>query len=115
MVDRHEDTLVILAKNIEVEMHRHHAVQLVVSLDKPYNATLDDQEIKSVRGFLIDSDIPHACQSAESTVLVISVDATSTKGRLLKQQLSKRTFTLIDEIFSAEAIDRFSTERSAIA
>lgn len=109
MVDRHEDTLVILAKNIEVEIHRHHAVQLVVSLDKPYNATLDDQEIKSLRGFLIDSNIPHACQSAESTVLVISVDATSTKGRLLKQQLSKRTFILIDEIFCAEAIDHFST------
>lgn len=109
MIDRHEDTLIILAKNIDVEMHRHHAVQLVVSLDKPYNAILARQEIESVRGFLIDSDIPHACQSAESTVLVISVDASSAKGRMLKQQLSKQTFALIDEIFSVEAIDRFST------
>jgi hypothetical protein len=96
MSDRHEDTLIILAKNIEVEMHRHHAVQLVVSLDKPYNAILARQEIESVRGFLIDSDIPHACQSADSTVLVISVDATSAKVRMLKQQLSKQTFALID-------------------
>lgn len=109
MIDRHKDALVVLAKNIEVEIHHHHAVQLVLSLDKPYNAILDDQEIESVRGFLIDSDIPHACQSAGSTMLVISVDATSTKGRLLKQQLSKQKFILIDEIFSAETLDEFST------
>ena len=108
MLDRHEDTLVILAKNIAVEMHYHHAVQLVVSLDKPYNAVLDNQSIKFVRGFLIDSDIPHACQSADSTVLVISVDATSAKGRLLKSQLSEQTFILLDKLFSAKAIDEFS-------
>lgn len=108
MLDRHEDTLIILAKNIAVEMHHHHAVQLVVSLDKPYDAVLNNQPIKLVRGFLIDSDIPHACQSADSTVLVISVDATSSKGRLLKSQLSERTFILLDELFSAEANDEFS-------
>ncbi|GAX42296.1 AraC family transcriptional regulator [Tolypothrix sp. NIES-4075] len=107
MLDRHEDTLVILAKNIAVEMHYHHAIQLVLSLDKPYDAVLDHQPIESVKGFLIDSDIPHACQSADSTVLVISVDATSSKGRLLKSHLLKRTFILIDELFSAEAIDEF--------
>ncbi|PSN15288.1 AraC family transcriptional regulator [filamentous cyanobacterium CCT1] len=109
MLDHHKDTLVILAKNIAVEMHHHHAVQLVVSLDQPYNAVLDNQPIESVRGFLIDSDIPHACQSAGSTVLVISVDATSAKGRSLKSQLSKRTFILLDELFPAEAIDEFSS------
>lgn len=108
MLDLHEDTLVILAKNIAVEMHHHHAVQLVVSLDKPYNAVLDNQPVEFVRGFLIDSDIPHACQSADSTVLVISIDATSAKGQLLKSQLSERTFILLDELFSAEAIDEFS-------
>ena len=107
MVDRNKDTLVILAKHIDVEMHHHHAVQLVISLDKPYNAILDHQTLESVHGFLIDSDIPHACQSADSTVLVISIDATSAKGRMLKQQLSKRTFVLIDEIFSMEVIDEF--------
>lgn len=107
MVDFHKDTLAILAKGIEVKMHRHHAVQLVVSLDKPYNAVLGDQDVESVRGFLIDSDVPHTCQSAESTVLVISVDATSAKGRRLRQHLSKQTFILIDEIFSVETIDQF--------
>jgi len=108
MLDHHKDTLVILAKNIAVEMHHHHAVQLVVSLDVPYNAVLDNQPVEFVRGFLIDSDIPHACQSANSTVLVISIDATSAKGRSLKSQLSKRTFILLDELFSTEAIDEFS-------
>lgn len=58
-----EDTLALVAKNIAVEMHRHHAVQLVVSLDKPYSATLGHQAVQSVQS-LIDSDIPHACQSA---------------------------------------------------
>ncbi len=109
MVTQHEDTLAILVKNIDVNLHHHHAVQLVLSLDKPYKASLDHQTFESIQGFLIDSDIPHACQSANATVLVISIDATSTKGRLLKQHLSHRKFALIDKIFSAEAIDRFST------
>jgi hypothetical protein len=108
MVTQHEDTLAILVKNIEVNLHHHHAVQLVVSLDEPYKAILNCQEFESIRGFLIDSDIPHACQSATATVLVISIDATSTKGRMLKQQLSKGKFALIDKIFSAQEIDRFS-------
>jgi AraC-like DNA-binding protein len=109
MINQHEDTLAILVRNIAVNLHHHHAVQLVVSLDEPYQATLDHQEFESIRGFLINSDIPHACQSANATVLVISVDATSTRGRRLKQQLSNGKFVLIDEIFSAEEIDRFST------
>lgn len=102
-----ESILALVAKNIAVEMHRHHAVQLVISLDKTYNATLGDQAVQSIRGFLIDSDIPHACQSANSTVLVISVDSDSTKGRMLKQQLSQRTFVLLDEILSVELINHF--------
>jgi AraC-like DNA-binding protein len=109
IVPQYEDTLAILVESIGVSLHQHHAVQLVVSLDKPYKAILAHQEFESIRGFLIDSDIPHACQSANATVLVISIDATSTKGRILKQRLSNREFALIDEIFSAEEIDRFST------
>lgn len=109
MVDQNEDTLAILVKNIGVNLHHHHAVQLVVSLDEPYQAILGHQSFESIRGFLIDSDIPHACQSANATILVVSIDATSTKGRILKQRLSDGKFVLIDEIFSTEVIDRFST------
>lgn len=105
---RYQDSLVILVEGIEVKLHYHHAVQLVVSLDKLYRTILDHQEIDSTRGFLLDSDVPHACQSADATVLVISIDATSIRGRLLKQQLSNRKFTLLNEIFSVEEIDRFS-------
>ncbi|MBW4522533.1 MAG: AraC family transcriptional regulator [Scytolyngbya sp. HA4215-MV1] len=108
MMTRSEDILAILVKNIGVNLHHHHAVQLVISLDEPYKAILDCQEFEDIRGFLIDSDIPHACQSANATVLVISIDATSTKGRILKQQLSNDKFALIDKIFSAEEIDHFS-------
>jgi AraC-like DNA-binding protein len=98
----------MLVKDIEVKLHYHHAVQLVVSLDEPYRTLLDHQEIDSTRGFLVDSDVPHACQSADATVLVISIDANSTRGNLLKQNLSNRKFALLDEIFSVEEIDRFS-------
>jgi AraC-like DNA-binding protein len=105
---RYEDSLVILVKGIEVRIHYHYAVQLVVSLDKPYRTILDHQEVDSTRGFLIDSHVPHACQSADATVLVISIDATSIRGKLLKQQLSNRKFALLNEIFSIKEINRFS-------
>jgi AraC-like DNA-binding protein len=105
---QYEDALVMLVQGIEVKLHYHHAVQLVISLDEPYQTILDDQVVDSTRGFLIDSDVPHACQSAEATVLVISVDANSTRGNLLKQNLSNRKFALLNEIFSIDEIDRFS-------
>jgi hypothetical protein len=36
MINQHEDILAILVRNIAVNLHHHHAVQLVVSLDDPY-------------------------------------------------------------------------------
>lgn len=109
MFAHHEDTLVMVVKNISVEMHHHHAIQLVISLDEPYRAILDHQAFESVRGFLADANVPHACQAKNSTVLVISVDATSEKGKRLKQTLMHRQVMLIDEIFSIEQIDHFTT------
>ena len=108
MTPKNKDTLALLAKNIAVEMHAHHAVQLVVSLDSAYPATLDGREFSTVRGFLIDRDVPHACQSEHSTLLVTSVDAETVKGRKLRRILNRERFRLIEEILPTAAIEDFT-------
>ena len=94
MTTQQEGTLATLAQNVSIEMHHHLAVQSVVSSGNPCSATVDQQDIESSQGFLIHSGIPRACQPPHSAALVISVDATSAKGTLLKQKLSHRKFAL---------------------
>lgn len=103
------DMLAFIAHCIPVEMHDHHAVQLVTSLDRPYPAILAGQSKESVQGFLVDAHIPHACYATASTVLVISVDADSTKGKALRQKLDGQPFRLLDDLMAAETYRRFRT------
>jgi AraC-like DNA-binding protein len=103
------DALALVTHQMPVEMHHHHAVQMVVSLDNPYPATLDGQRQESIQGFLIGANIPHACQSAASTVLVVSVDADTVRGKALRRCLDGRSFVLLEELVAAEKVHRFCT------
>lgn len=105
------DTLVLLTRGMEVEIHRHYAVQLVVSLDRPYPAELDGQTFASIPGFLANAQVPHACRSGGSKLLIISVDAASRKGLLLQQTVLRgKSFCLLPELAPAAAIRRFIAE-----
>ena len=103
------DALALVAHQMPVAMHHHHAVQMVVSLDRPYPATLDGQRQESVQGFLIGANIPHACQSSASTVLVVSVDADTVRGKALRHCLRARSFVLLEDLMSAERVQSFCT------
>lgn len=93
-----EDTLALIARNIDVAIHRHSAVQVVMSLDGQYPATLSNQRLSAVTGFVIDSNVPHACESARSSVLVISIDAFSRNGMYLRRQvLGGEAFRLLED------------------
>ena len=108
MILENKDTLSLLAKGVAVEMHAHHAVQMAVSLGDAYPATLDGNKHLRVRGFVIDSDVPHACQSENTTLLVTSVDAETVKGRKLRRLLGGKRVRLIEELLPKERIDNFA-------
>lgn len=110
-VDCDLDTLALVARGIDVAIHKHNAVQMVVSLDRPYPAILNNHQIPALSGFLIDSNIPHACQSSGSTVLVISIDAACRKGRLLRKNLlGDRKFVLLEEVLSESVVCTFKQQ-----
>ena len=102
------DTLALLARKIPVEMHAHHAVQLVVSLNESYPANLGGEEFAAVRGFLIDRDVPHACRSENADLLVTSVDAETDKGRCLRRILGGKKFRLIEDVMPVKTIEDFA-------
>ena len=102
------DTLALLARKIPVEMHAHHAVQLVVSLNESYPANLGGEEFAAVRGFLIDRDVPHACRSENADLLVTSVDAETDKGKCLRRILGDNKFRLIEDVLPVKTIEDFS-------
>lgn len=93
-----EDTLALIARNTNVTIHRHSAVQVVMSLDDPYPATLGTQCFPAVTGFVIDSNIPHACESASCSVLVVSIDAFSHLGMCLRREILRgEAFRLFED------------------
>lgn len=106
------DTLAFVARNLDVSVHQHNAVQLVVSLDRPYDAILGTQTHPGIGGFLIDSNVPHACYAKATSVLVASVDALTQRGSHLKRAVLRgRRYVLLEELMEssrfAAAVERF--------
>jgi AraC-like DNA-binding protein len=93
------DALVMVARNIDVAIHRHTAVQVVMSLGAPYDALLDADPQPKITGFVIDSNVPHACAPGPDPVLVMSIDALSARGQWLKRHLLRgRRYVLLSEL-----------------
>lgn len=112
----HLDTLAIVAYELDVVIHRHHAVQIIVSLDTPFDCRIDGQQLTGLQGLIIDSDVAHACVSNHATMLVLNLDAISRKGQVLRRAvLEGKPFRRIEEIVSLEQLasfrDRFRESR----
>lgn len=76
---------VLIARRIRVAVHSHHAVQLILSLDQPFDTQIDQNPWVNTIGFLVDSDVPHQCHSEQCTVLIFNIEPESASGRQLKQ------------------------------
>lgn len=101
-----EDTLALIARNIDVVIHEHNAPQLVVSLDVPFDGVIGGERLEGSCGCLIAANIAHACQTRRSTMLVISIDGASSRGRYLSRQiLAGRPYIRVEELFPAEVVD----------
>lgn len=88
-----------IANGARVEVHYHHCLQIVVSLDNPYDCIIHGNSIKNNMGFLINQTIKHSCKAPQSQVLVIKVNAASTLGVHLKNYLDGTPFIELSKIF----------------
>jgi AraC-like DNA-binding protein len=95
-----------ITSGARVNVHFHHCLQIVVSLDNPYDCIIDDQIIRNNRGFLINQMVRHACEAPQSQVLVLIINAASTLGGQLKNYLNEQPFIELEKIFSTEYLNQ---------
>lgn len=76
--------LPIKTYNLNVDIHKHYAYQIILSLDKPFNTVIDGISTNGIYGFIIKPQVPHLCTLVESTVLIINVEPYSVVGTKLK-------------------------------
>ncbi len=75
--------LALTARNLNVDIHRHSAYQLVFSNDVPFTSTINGQLFRNICGFAIKPQIPHLCVAEEGTLSVLNIEPYSAIGLTL--------------------------------
>ena len=91
-----------IASGARVKVHYHHCLQIVVSLNNPYDCIINGNSIKNNMGFIINQTIRHSCEAPQSQVLVLKINAASTLGIQLKNYLDGAPFVELNNIFPPE-------------
>lgn len=69
---------------LDTHTHDHHALQVVISLDKPFRIRTPQQDWQYHSGVLIAPDQPHECLASQSTILFLNLDPETRLARFLK-------------------------------
>ncbi len=86
-----------LTRELTVRLHRHSAVQVVFTLDEPFDTTIDGQVWSRVFGFVADSDCPHECAGPRSQVVIVNIAPSSRLARTLRaRQLQGHRMLRVD-------------------
>ncbi|MES1161276.1 MAG: AraC family transcriptional regulator [Bacteroidota bacterium] len=93
-----------VANHSVVEVHYHKCYQIVISLNTPFNCTIDKNKYQHLRGFLINQDIRHSCAAENTDVLVYFIDAGSYMGWQMREILDGNAFMAIDTILTEEEL-----------
>jgi AraC-like DNA-binding protein len=98
-----------ITNGARVNVHFHHCLQIVVSLDNPFDCFIDGRQINNNRGFIINQMVKHACEAPQSQVLVLIINAASTLGHQLKTYLDGQPFIELSKIFSNDYLNKIFT------
>lgn len=79
--------LAFRATHLNVEMHKHAAMQLVYSEDLPFSAIIDGEQYKDIMGFFICPQVPHLCETVLSSMVIINIEVDSLPAIFLKERL----------------------------
>ncbi|GAB3641611.1 helix-turn-helix transcriptional regulator [Spirosoma arcticum] len=83
---------------LDTHTHDHHALQVVVSLDKPFQIRTPQQDWQHHSAVLIASDQPHECLASQSTILFLNLDPETRLARFLKATyLEQSTFVSLPD------------------
>ena len=100
-----DHNIVFAARHAIVDVHYHQCFQIVISLDAPFNSTIDGNNYSQLTGFLLNQGITHSCDSRATEVLVYFIDADSYQGWQFREMLSGNAFVRIEQLLTAEELD----------
>jgi AraC-like DNA-binding protein len=114
------DTFLLTIKtyNLDVEIHKHSAYQIVLSQDNPFTSTIGGTIEENIFGFLIKPHVSHLCKADKSVLNIINIEPYSTIGFELNQYFANNTDTIIfkthNDINKQFQIDKTSFDISDI-
>ena len=86
----------------EVNIHKHSACQLVISLDESFVCDCDQVHYPEVYGFVIQPQVAHACYNVKGKVLILNIEPYSHYGKSIFEKLKNNkamVFTKREELF----------------
>lgn len=72
--------LTLKTYNLNVEIHKHAAFQIVLSENNPFTSIIDGKECPNIFGFIIKPNVSHLCTANNSTINIINIEPYSSVG-----------------------------------
>jgi AraC-like DNA-binding protein len=93
-----EGIFLYIGNAISTNTHDHHALQIIVSKDKPFNMRVAKNVWKAYRSLIINSDQPHECVLDSGQVFFLGIDPESVSAIKIKENyLQHSHYTQIPE------------------
>jgi len=105
-----DHSIVFAARHAVVEVHYHQCFQIVISLEDPFDSTIDGTDYSQLTGFLINQGISHSCKAQGTEALVYFVDADSYQGWQLRAVLNGKAFVRIEQLLTARELEDAARE-----
>lgn len=75
--------LALEARKSDVEIHKHSAFQIVLTVDFPFSTICEGKSHNPIFGFVIKPQVGHACHAGISTVVILNIEPYSDFGKAL--------------------------------
>lgn len=107
--------LAMLDRSTDADFHRHHGLQISISLDRPFLLETRDRGRAECRSFIIDSDIPHRFDSQGSPHLILIMDPEHETVRRIRETLLKGRAVVLDLAGLAPGIQNLVDRMAGLA
>jgi AraC-like DNA-binding protein len=105
-----EGIFLYIGNAIATNTHNHHALQIIVSKDNPFNMRVEKSQWKSYRSLIINSDQPHECILENGQVFFLGIDPESNSAINIRENYLKDShYTSIPEILIDDFIKEMAT------
>ena len=92
-----------LTRGISMPVHKHHALQLTLSTNQPFDAWVGKYQYNG-RGLLIGSGQSHSTPATDEVLINFLIEPESEAGRHLDQFIGRRSYVSLPDVF----VDQFA-------